>query len=107
MVELSCSADGARLGYGRGPVNTAIHIARLGIATSYFTALGNDPFSEELRRYWSAEGVGTSLTLTDPERHAGLYAIRTDPSGERSFTYWRDQSAARRMFDLPESSAAE
>jgi 2-dehydro-3-deoxygluconokinase len=40
-----------------------------------------------------------------PSRVPGLYAIRTDTKGERSFTYWRDQSAVRDFFALPEHDA--
>src|SRR5690606_32573245 len=35
----------------------------------------------------------------------GLYAIRTDEAGERSFYYWRDNAAARLLLDLPETDA--
>jgi 2-dehydro-3-deoxygluconokinase len=34
----------------------------------------------------------------------GLYAIRTDASGERYFVYWRDTSAARAFFELENAS---
>ena len=100
MIELSRSGDGWRLGYGGDTLNTAIHLARAGLDVAYLTALGGDPFSDELRLGWAAEGLDLSLTLTDPDRASGLYAIRNDPSGERSFTYWRDNSAARHMFAL-------
>ena len=35
----------------------------------------------------------------------GLYVIQTDPSGERRFSYWRDQAPARDLFELPETAA--
>jgi 2-dehydro-3-deoxygluconokinase len=46
---------------------------------------------------WQAEGVGTALVERLPGRLPGLYTIRTDAKGERSFTYWRSASAARAM----------
>ena len=103
MVELTgnVSAAGWRLGYGGDTLNTAIHLARLGREVAYMTALGTDPFSDDLRRAWAAEGVDTGLMLTDPDRRPGLYAITNDPDGERHFTYWRGESAARRVFALP------
>jgi 2-dehydro-3-deoxygluconokinase len=55
---------------------------------------------------WRGEGLDTSLVLRHPTRGAGLYAITTDEAGERSFTYWRDSSAAREMFALPGFGAA-
>lgn len=103
MLELSRDRAGWRLGYGGDTLNTAIHLARFGANVAYVTALGDDPFSAGLRRDWAGEGVDTSLILTDPDRRPGLYAISTDDAGERSFTYWRGESAARRVFALPDS----
>lgn len=107
MVELSAAADGWRLGHGGDTLNTAIHLARAGNKVAYLTALGPDPFSAGMIRAWSDEGLDCSLVLQHPTRHAGLYAVSNDAQGERSFTYWRDASAARAMFDLPEMDAAE
>ena len=106
MLELSRAGDGWRLGYGGDALNTAIHLARLGHDVAFLSALGNDPFSADLRRDWGAEGLDTSLILTDPAHTAGLYAISTDDAGERSFAYWRSDSAARRMFEAPGIEAA-
>ncbi|HEY0630373.1 MAG TPA: sugar kinase [Sphingomicrobium sp.] len=100
MVELSGSGRQVRLGYGGDTLNTAIHLARYGLNTAFLTALGTDKFSGRLRADWADEGLDTALILSDPERNPGLYAITTDRRGERSFTYWRSRSAARRMFDL-------
>ena len=106
MIELS-RADGGlwRLGHGGDTLNTAIHLARMGRDVRYVTALGDDPFSATLLQDWTAEGIDTSLTLRDPTRMPGLYAITTDEAGERSFSYWRGQSAARRTLSLPGSEA--
>lgn len=101
MLELASASGEWRLGYGGDTLNTAIHLARAGIDTAFLTALGSDPFSADLRDKWQSEGLDTGLVLTHPARNAGLYAITTDPQGERSFTYWRDNSAARAMFECP------
>ncbi|WP_432788024.1 sugar kinase [Novosphingobium rhizosphaerae] len=106
MLELSGAGETFRLGHGGDTLNTAIHLARAGHDVAYFTALGRDPFSTKLRAAWRDEGVGDSLILTHPTRGAGLYAISTDAQGERSFTYWREASAARAMFALPETASA-
>jgi 2-dehydro-3-deoxygluconokinase len=98
MLELSRRGGGWQLGYGGDTLNTAIHLARAGIKTAYLTALGSDPFSDEMKQKWASEGLDISLTLADPARNPGLYAINTDDAGERSFTYWRDASAARGVF---------
>lgn len=104
MLELSRHGEGWKLGYGGDTLNTAIHLARLGHDVAYLTALGTDPFSDELRGKWSAEGIDTSLVLTHPTRQPGLYAITLDPRGERSFAYWRDTSAARDLFTLADAA---
>ena len=107
MLELSRQADGAaRLAFGGDTLNTALYMARLGDDVAYATALGTDPWSAELTEAWAREGVDTALVLTDPERVPGLYAIRTDDQGERTFTYWRDRSAARNYFNLEAVEAA-
>lgn len=102
MLELSGTGDRTwRLGAAGDTYNTGVYLARLGVPTAYLTALGADPFSAGMRDTWASEGLDTSLVLTDPDRLPGLYAIRTDDAGERSFFYWREQSAARRLFGLP------
>lgn len=103
MLELSGDAPAWRLGYGGDTLNTAIHLARFGHKVAFASALGADAFSDELRLRWRDEGLDVSLVLTDPDRLPGLYAIRTDAVGERNFTYWRGESAARQMFFLPDS----
>lgn len=106
MLELSRQGDGWRLGYGGDTLNTAIHLARAGHDIAYLTAIGSDPLSADLKAQWTAEGLDTSLVLTHPARSTGLYAISTNPEGERSFSYWRDNSAARDMFSLPGLASA-
>jgi 2-dehydro-3-deoxygluconokinase len=108
MIELSRQqAGGWNLGYGGDTMNTAIHLSRAGHDVGYFTAMGTDPFSSDLIDVtWPGEGIDTRLILRDPARNAGLYAITTDDEGERSFTYWRENSAARGMFASPGAQAA-
>lgn len=95
-----------RLGDGGDTLNTAIHLARSGHDVAYLTAIGNDPLSKGLKASWAAEGLDTALVLDHPSRATGLYAISTDAAGERSFTYWRDSSAARDIFALDAMDAA-
>ena len=106
MIELS-QASGALLSrsYGGDTLNTAVYLARLGVCIDYVTALGDDPWSEEMVRAWEAEGVGTGRVVRVPGRLPGLYVISTDAAGQRSFHYWRDNAPARLLFDLPETPA--
>jgi 2-dehydro-3-deoxygluconokinase len=101
MVELSRGPEGRYgLAYGGDTFNTAVYLARAGIPTTYATALGDDPYSDELMALATAEGVGTELMLRVPGRQPGLYMIETDGKGERKFYYWRDTSPARELFEL-------
>lgn len=103
MIELSGASGAWQVGYGGDTLNTALHLARFGRHVQYLTALGVDRFSAAMKAAWASEGLDTDLILTDPERLPGLYAITTDAQGERSFSYWRDKSAASRMFALPDA----
>ena len=106
MIELTQASRGqlAR-GYGGDTLNTAVYFARLGSRVDYFTALGDDPWSEQMLAGWRAEGVGTSQIPRVPGKLPGLYMIETGANGERRFYYWRENSAARLLFAVPETPA--
>src|SRR5580658_1126577 len=101
MLELTREAQHWRVSYAGDTFNTAVYLSRLGVPTAYMTALGADPFSQDMRAEWQAEGLDTTLALTDAARLPGLYAVRNDADGERHFYYWREKSAARQLFSLP------
>ncbi len=108
MIELAraSSADEWRLAFAGDTANVAIYAARRGATVGYLSAVGADPFSAEMIAFLTAQGVDCNLVLTHLTRVPGLYAIRTDAHGERSFTYWRDQSAVRDLFALPDITLA-
>lgn len=102
MVELSLDASGrqAQVGFAGDTLNTAIYLKRAApsLHVSYVTRLGRDGLSAQLKGFVEAEGIETRDIEHSETRQVGLYAISTDPAGERSFSYWRGQSAARQMF---------
>lgn len=102
MVELSPRGGGWEVGHGGDTINQALHLARFGHDVAYLTVLGCDPFAGPMRAAWGREGLDTSLVLADPQRTTGLYAISIDTHGERQFSYWRSDSAARRLFNHPD-----
>ena len=106
MLELARRDDRWNLHFGGDTLNTAIHLARAGQDVAYLSAIGCDPLSIDLKSTWAADGLDTSLVLEHPARATGLYAVSTDAAGERSFTYWREASAARDMFNHPQITAA-
>ncbi|MCS0495808.1 sugar kinase [Ancylobacter sp. MQZ15Z-1] len=102
MVELSQQGgDLWRMGFAGDTLNTAWYArAFLGEAwrVAYFSRLGTDPFSERMAGFLEANGIGTGFIARDPKRNVGLYSIELH-EGERSFAYWRGQSAARHLAD--------
>ena len=102
MVELSLDGAGstAQLGFAGDTLNTAIYLAREmpgAHDVSFVTCLGTDAFSDRMIAFVESEDVRPAV-IRHEERIPGLYAISTDERGERSFSYWRDSSAARTMF---------
>ena len=105
MVELSAldfANKSSQIGFAGDTLNTAIYLKRLfgsRAQVDYLTVLGRDLFSEQLKKYIDSENVGTGCIRQTTSRSVGLYAISIDSVGERQFSYWRDQSAARLLFD--------
>ncbi|SNR42523.1 2-keto-3-deoxygluconate kinase [Paracoccus sediminis] len=105
MVELGQSDRPGlwRLGIAGDTLNTAWYLRRLLGAdwqVDYLTRVGTGAFSQQMVDFLTAEGIGTAHVGRDPDREIGLYAISLT-NGERSFAYWRDTSAARRLADDP------
>ena len=102
MIELSQldRADGqAHVGFAGDTLNTAVYLSRLlPGAVSYLTNLGTDGFSTRMRAMFHAEGIDCTLIGLHATRLPGIYAIEVDSTGERSFRYWRETSAARTLF---------
>ena len=88
--------------FGGDSLNTAVYLARLLPLNQhqiYFvTALGVDNFSNAMIDYFQSEGIRCDKIRRLSGRQPGLYYINIDSAGERSFQYWRDQSAARYLF---------
>ncbi|MEP1208235.1 MAG: sugar kinase [Rhizobiaceae bacterium] len=101
--------SGFKVGFAGDTFNTAVYCARQ-LRTSgkvgYFTRVGSDPLSDDLIAMAKREGLGTDHIARDREKLIGIYAVSTDATGERSFSYWRDNSAARQLFSHDESVSA-
>jgi len=102
MIEMSGGEDGTyRLGYAGDTLNTAWYArARLpkDWDVDYVTALGDDMYSAQMRDFLEKNGLGTSRIQTIENRRPGLYLIH-QAHGDRHFTYWRGQSAAKQLAD--------
>ena len=100
MIEVSMAGTHAQVGVAGDTLNTAVYLKRTApnMTVDYITRLGADPFSDQIAQFIGANGIGCSNITRDAGKSPGLYAITTSDSGERSFTYWRDTSAARDLF---------
>ena len=102
MLELAPVGDGLyRLGYAGDTFNTAWHMAQLLIGTAkvgFVTQIGRDKLSETFAAEMAADGLDVSGVNRSTDRSMGLYLIELD-GFERSFHYWRQCSAARRLAD--------
>lgn len=104
MLELRLSdarVEAAEISVSGDSLNTAIYTQRSApgdLHVAYATALGTDAISDRMISVVQSEGVDTTLVRRIDDRLPGCYAILNDPSGERSFLYWREQSAARQLF---------
>ncbi|NBZ89937.1 sugar kinase [Stagnihabitans tardus] len=100
MMELSPQGDLWQMNVAGDTFNTAWYArALLGPdwEVGYQTALGLDGFSDRVLDLMQAAGI-RPLVTRHPSRSIGLYAIHLH-QGERSFSYWRSQSAARTLAD--------
>lgn len=81
-------------------LNTAIYLqrsARARFDVQFFSAIGTDALSDQLLNFLQQEQIGTELVYRLQHALPGVYLVQNDASGERSFHYWRDASAARQV----------
>lgn len=103
MIEMARDPSGLyRAGVAGDTLNTAWYFRRATRPNhwqvAYFTRVGRDRQSDRIVDFIAGAGIETEWISRDTERQPGLYMIDLD-NGERSFTYWRSQSAARLLAD--------
>lgn len=99
MVELSKNESYFYQTFGGDTLNCAIYMQRTNPISNiqYITVLGDDIFSKKMYRFFKKEGLGCDYIDFLRDKNAGLYIIDTI-NGERSFTYYRNFSAAKKLF---------
>lgn len=109
MIEMSGGEDRMyRQGFAGDTLNTAWYARALlpeGWSVDYVTAVGDDIYSRDMRGFIAAAGIGTGHVQEIAGKRPGLYMIH-QADGDRHFTYWRGQSAAKLVADDPEALAA-
>lgn len=100
MIELAAAGEGLyRKGFAGDTFNTAWYLRReLGAdwRVAYLTALGTDTTSDEMLAFFAEADIETDPVRRIDGAMPGLYMIHLD-GAERSFSYWRDTSAARQL----------
>lgn len=103
MVELLREDSGtAQVAYSGDTYNTAVYLRRVAsqlaaqVQVQYLTGVGDDDESEQMQARWRADDI-VDDSIVVPGAAPGIYLISTDDDGERSFTYWRHDSAATRL----------
>ncbi|MGB5556836.1 MAG: sugar kinase [Paracoccaceae bacterium] len=98
MVEMApaAKADEFKLGFAGDTFNTAWYVKALAPAwqSRFVSRVGQDTVSDQMLAMMAQAGIDTDHVLRSPDRSVGLYMIFLN-GGERSFSYWRDRSAAR------------
>ena len=109
MIEFAAVGDDLyRRGFAGDTLNTCWHLAQLlgsQARVGYATRVGGDAFSQAFVDFLGVHGIDAAHVQRDAERVMGLYVISL-AGAERSFSYWRDASAARRLADDPGRLAA-
>lgn len=104
MVEFSPAGNGLfRRGFAGDTFNSAWYLRRMlpdDWEIAYATCVGDDAVSDQMLDFMADAGV-RSTARRIPRSTVGLYMIHLH-DGERSFTYWRDTSAARQIAADPD-----
>jgi len=115
MVELLNVSPNAQLpqtlkqSFAGDVFNTAVYLKRVfaDMKVNIVTAVGTDEFSSNMVEYFQQQNIETDFVYRSNDKIAGLYSIKTDSEGERTFTYWRENSAARQVMKSIDSAEIE
>lgn len=106
MIEMAPVEGGLyRTAFAGDTFNTAWYARELlprQYHVDFASGVGNDTLSERFIDFMHDAGIGVGAVRIVPDRRMGLYMIQLAENGERSFAYWRDTSAARRLAADPQ-----
>ncbi len=85
--------------FGGDTFNCSVYLKRTykKAHVEYITVLGTDALSKKMIDFFHKENLSTNFVDCLENKNPGLYIINTK-KGERSFSYWRGESAARELF---------
>lgn len=78
---------------GGAPANVAVAAARLGVKAGFIGMVGEDTYGKDLRDVLVRNGVDVSGLFTTAEALTTQACVSVAPSGERSFSFYRNPGA--------------
>lgn len=78
---------------GGAPANASVAVAKLGGDALFLGQVGDDAFGHFLEHALSTYQVDTQYLLKHPTAKTALAFVMLDEDGERSFSFYRDESA--------------
>ncbi|MCF2948731.1 sugar kinase [Paraglaciecola aquimarina] len=110
MLELKqTDASSMRHAFAGDALNSAVYLKRQfpQFDVSFMSALGDDSISHQMLEVFAQEGLDNRFVYADQSKAPGIYLVQTDEHGERSFVYWRENSAAREVMQFVDQSVIE
>lgn len=103
MIEMVPADNGLyAMRYAGDSFNTSQYLAWLDdkndFIVSYLTCLGADKFGRKMLKAWGDNQINTEYVLTNNIKNTGLYFADTDENGNRDYTFFRSDSAAKYLF---------
>ncbi len=108
MIELShSSAHTINQSFAGDVFNAAVYLKRTfnDMNVHLVTAVGKDSYSADMIKLFEKEQLECDCVFKSDTRIPGLYSIQLDEHGERSFTYWRDNAAAKQVMQHIDDAA--
>lgn len=106
LAELRLDESGALINSIAGDtLNAAVYAKRYDdvLKVAFASAVGQEFLSDNLYELLEQEQLESQYVLRSEVANIGIYAIQTDEQGERSFKYWRKESAYTSYLQLLEA----
>jgi len=87
---------------GGAEFNVAVHLARLGLAVRFVSAVGDDVLGRRIEARLRREGVDVSALQRQPEGRTGAY-VKDRTGNGRNVVYLRTGTAASRLAPAPDA----
>ena len=91
---------------GGAPCNVLAMLAKLGKRAAFIGKVGKDMFGRQLRKAAQDAGICMDYLLEDEHIHTTLAFVKTFPTGDRDFSFYREPGADMmlRMDELPQEA---